>query len=94
MNELKCNFINSIYNNFFKINKIFIKIIINMHIYIKHPMMNNLKTFLKTFFEKYKRIVLANSTRTLESLPPFTQSLYTLHRIEYTKFSCIILKGY
>ena len=28
-----------------------------MHIYIKDPMMINLKTFLKRLFEKYKRIV-------------------------------------
>jgi len=28
-----------------------------MHIYIKNPMLINLKTFLKTLFEKYKRIV-------------------------------------
>ena len=39
-----------------------------MHIYTKDPMMINLKTFLKTLFEKYKRIVLAKSTRTLECL--------------------------
>jgi len=37
-----------------------------MHIYIKYTMMINLKTFSKTLFEKYKRIVLANSTRTLK----------------------------
>ena len=37
-----------------------------MHIYIKDPMMINLKTFLKALIEKYKRIVLANSARTLE----------------------------
>ena len=51
MNELKCNLV--FYNNFFKTNKI----IIIMHIYIKLLMMINLKTFLKTLFEKYKRIV-------------------------------------
>ena len=33
----------------------------------QHPMMINLKKFLKALFEKYKRIVLANSTRTIES---------------------------
>ena len=60
MNELKCNLV--FYNNFFKTNKI----IIIMHIYIKLLMMINLKTFLKTLFEKYKRIVLANSKKTLE----------------------------
>ena len=38
-----------------------------MIIYIKYTMMINLKKFLKTFSEKYKRIVKANSTRTLES---------------------------
>jgi hypothetical protein len=37
-----------------------------MYIYIKYSMMINLTTFLKTLFYKYKRIVLANSTRTLE----------------------------
>ena len=37
-----------------------------MYIYINYPMMINLTTFLKTLFYKYKRIVLANSTRTLE----------------------------
>ena len=62
MNELKCNLV--FYNNFFKTNKI----IIIMHIYIKLLMMINLKTFLKTLIEKYKRIVLANRTRILEGL--------------------------
>jgi len=28
-----------------------------MHIYINYPMIINLKTFFKTLFEKYKRIV-------------------------------------
>ena len=37
-----------------------------MYICVKYPMRINLKTFLKALFKKYKRIVLANSTRTLE----------------------------
>ncbi len=28
-----------------------------MHIYMKYPMVINLKSFLKTWFKKYKRIV-------------------------------------
>ena len=55
-----------------------------MHIYIKYTMMINLKTFLKTLFEKYKRIVLANSTRTLEG--PFKE--------EQNYTNCTVMQKY
>jgi len=44
------------------------KIIIIMHIYIKLLMTINLKTFLKTLIEKYKRIVLANRSSSSSSV--------------------------
>jgi hypothetical protein len=69
-----------------------------MHICIEYPMMINLKKFLKTLFEKYKRIVLVNRTRTLEGQSclqriksfsqdrnHFSSNLITFHKILVAK---------